>query len=73
MRRSNLAPATPGDLREVHHQLLAISYLFENKSPEESFCFDLKEVYFGVGRILEGLASEIDDIADNWERRELKK
>ena len=73
MRKSSLAPATPGDLREVHHQLLAVSYLLENKSPEESFRFDLKEVYFGLGRILEELATEIDDIADKWERRDLKK
>jgi hypothetical protein len=60
MRKSRLAPATPGDLREVHHQLLAVSYLLENKSSEVSFRFDMKEVYFGLGRILEVLATEID-------------
>jgi hypothetical protein len=40
----------------------------ENKSSEESFRFDLKEVSWGLGCILEQLASEIDDIADRWER-----
>jgi hypothetical protein len=71
MRKNNLIPATPGDLREVHHQFLGISYLLENKSPEESFRLDPKQVSWGLGRILEQLASEIDDIADRWERRGL--
>ena len=73
MRKSKLAPVAPGDLREVHHQILAISYLLENKSPDESFRLDPKQVSWGLGRILEELASEIDDIADNWERWGLRK
>lgn len=73
MSKSSLIPATPGDLREVHYQLLAISYLLENKEPDEATRFDSKQVTWGLGRILEGLATEIDDIADKWERWDLKK
>jgi hypothetical protein len=73
MRRSKLIEVAPGDLRKVHHQILAISYLLENKASDESFRLDPKQVSWGLGRILEGLASEIDDIADNWERSGLKK
>jgi hypothetical protein len=39
MRKSSIVPATPGDLREVHYQLLAISYLLENKEPDEASAF----------------------------------
>ena len=73
MRKSKLVPAAPGDLREVHHQILAISHLLENKAPDESFRLDPKQVSWGLGRILEGLATEIDGIADNWERLGLEK
>jgi hypothetical protein len=70
--RSRLVPAQPGDLREVHYQLLAISHLLENKSPEEIYRFDSKQLSWGLGRILEELALELDEIADNWERWSLR-
>jgi hypothetical protein len=71
--RNRLQQVGRGDLRELHHQLLAVSYLLENKAPDETTRFDPKLLSWGLGRILEGLASEIDDIADKWELWDLKK
>jgi hypothetical protein len=71
--RSKLAPAQPGDLREVHHQLLAISHLLENQCPDETFRFDPKQLAWGLGRVLEGLAFEVDDIVRSWEWWTLRK
>lgn len=71
--RSNPIPSTPEDLRELCAKLLALANLLEHQRANETFRHDPERLTLGLGRLLEGVAAEIDDIAGNWERRMVRK